>query len=94
MARLATMRAMKSTPTTAMEVLFNLNPLNLLIMAEARMALSRLLMLKQPADIKTETGLLSIWKNVSDSTLHMRSDHTIPVYNYSKIFNVIIDMDY
>jgi hypothetical protein len=26
--------------------------------------------------------------------LDMRSDHTIPVYNYSKIFNVIMDMDY
>jgi hypothetical protein len=24
----------------------------------------------------------------------MRSDHNIPVYNYSKTFNVIIDMDY
>jgi hypothetical protein len=24
----------------------------------------------------------------------MRSDHTIPVYNLSKFFNVIIDMDY
>ena len=31
---------------------------------------------------------------MSDSILDMRSDHTIPVYNYSKIFNVIIDMDY
>jgi hypothetical protein len=51
-------------------------------------------MLQQPADLKTETGLLSIWKNVSDPILDMRSDHTIPVCNYSKIFNVIIDMDY
>jgi len=58
------------------------------------MALYRLHMLKQPADLKTETGLLSIWKNVCDPILDMRSDHTIPVYNYSKIFNVIIDMDY
>ena len=71
-----------------------MTPLNLLIMAEARMALYRLLMLKQPADLKTETGLLSIWKNVSDPILDMRSDHTIPVYNYSKTFNVIIDKDY
>ena len=76
------------------QVLLNLTPLNLLIMAEARMELYRLLMLKQPADLKTETGLLSIWKNVNDLILDMRSDHTIPVYNYSKIFNVIIDMDY
>jgi hypothetical protein len=47
---------MKSTPTAAMEVLLKLTPLNLLIMAEARMTLYRLLMLKQPADLKTETG--------------------------------------
>jgi len=47
--------AMKSTPTAAMEVLLNLTPLNLLIAAEARMALYRLHMLKQPADLKTET---------------------------------------
>ena len=26
--------------------------------------------------------------------MDMRSDHTIPVYNYSKIFSVIIDKDY
>jgi hypothetical protein len=94
MAWLAITGAMKSTPTAAMGVLLNLTPLNLLIMAEARMALYRLLMLKQPDDLKTETGLLSILKNVSDPILDMRSDHTIPVYNYSKIFNGIIDMDY
>jgi hypothetical protein len=94
MACLAITGAMKSTPTAAMEVLLNLTPLNLLIIAEVRMALYRLHMLKQPAVLKTETGLLSIWKNVSDPILDMRSDHTIPVYNYSKIFNVIIDTDY
>jgi hypothetical protein len=71
-----------------------MTPLNLLIMAEARMALYRLHMLKHPAVLKTETGLLSIWKNVSDPFLDMWSDHSIPVYNHSKIFNVIIDMDY
>jgi hypothetical protein len=94
MACLAITGAIKSTPTAAMEVLLNLTPLNLLITAEARMELYRLHMYKQPADLKTETGLLSIWENVSDPILDMRSDHTIPVYNYSKIFNVIIDMDY
>jgi hypothetical protein len=51
-------------------------------------------MVKQPAHPKTETGLLSIWKNVSGPILNMRSDHNIPVYNYSKIFNVIINIDY
>jgi hypothetical protein len=60
MACLAITGAMKSTPTAAMEVLLNLTPLNLLIIAEARMALYRLLMLQQPADLKTETGLLPI----------------------------------
>ena len=56
--------------------------------------LQRLHMLNQPAVLKTETGLLSVWKNVSDPILDMRSDHTTPVYNYPRIFNVIIDMDY
>ena len=56
--------------------------------------LQRLHMLNQPAVLKTETGFLSICKNVSDPILDMRSDNTIPVYNYSKVFNVIIDMDY
>jgi hypothetical protein len=88
------MGAIKSTPTAAMEVLLNLTPLNLLIMAEARMALHRLHMLKQPAVLRKEAGLLSIWKNVSDPILDKRSDHTIPVYKYSQIFNVIIGMDY
>ena len=58
------------------------------------MALYRQHILQQPTDLKTETGLLSIWKNVSDPILDMRLDHTILVYNYSKIFNVTIDMDY
>jgi len=31
---------------------------------------------------------------MSDPTLDMRSDHTIPVYNFPKFFNVIKDMDY
>jgi hypothetical protein len=84
MACLVITGAMKSTPTVAMEVLLNLTPLNILIVSEARMALYRLLMFKQPADLKTETGLLSVWKNVSDPFLDMRSDHTIPVYKYSK----------
>ena len=39
MACLAITRAMKSTPTAAMEVFLNLTPLDLLIMAEVMMAL-------------------------------------------------------
>jgi hypothetical protein len=50
---------MKSTPTAAMEVLLNLTPLDLLIMAEARMALYKLHTLEQPVVSETETGLLS-----------------------------------
>ena len=34
--------AIKTTPTAAMKILFNLTPLDLLIMAEARMTLYRL----------------------------------------------------
>jgi hypothetical protein len=94
MACLAITGAMKSTPTAAMELLLNLTPLDLLIMAEARMALYRLHILKQPADPNTAAGLLSIWKNVRDPILDMRSDHAIPIYNYSKFFNVIIDAEY
>jgi hypothetical protein len=76
-----------------MEVLLNPTPLDLLIMAEARMALYRLQILKQPAVPKTVPGLLSIWKNVGDP-IYMRSDYIIPVYYHSKIFRIIIDRDY
>jgi hypothetical protein len=62
MACLVITGAMKSTPTAAMEVLLNLTPLDLLIMAEVRMALYRLQILKQPTVPKTVSGLLSIWK--------------------------------
>jgi ribosomal protein S19 len=31
---------------------------------------------------------------VREPILDMRSDHTIPIYNYSKHFNVIIDEEY
>ena len=58
------------------------------------MALYRLYIIKQPADPKTVAGMLTIWKNVSDPILDMRSDHTIPVYNCPKLFNVTIDADY
>jgi hypothetical protein len=65
-----------------------------MIMAEARIALCRLQITKQPAVSEVEAGLLStIWKNVSDPILNMWSDHTIPVYNHSRIFKVIIDWD-
>jgi ribonuclease HI len=58
------------------------------------MALYRLNIIKQPTVPKTVSGLLTIWKNVGDTSLDMRSDYTIPVYRHSKIFSVIIDRDY
>jgi ribonuclease HI len=94
MACLAITGAMKLTPTAAVEVLWNPTPLDLLIMAKARMALYRLQIFKQPTVPKTVPGLLPIWKNVDDPILYMRSDYTIPVYYHSKIFSVIIDRDY
>jgi hypothetical protein len=92
MACLAITGAMKSTPAAAMEMLLNLTPVGLLIMAEVRMALNRLQILKRPTDLK-QAGLLLIWKNVSDPILDMRSDYTIPEY-HSKLFKVTIDRDY
>jgi len=62
MAFLAITGAMKSTPTAAMDILLNLTPLDLVIQAEARMALYRLHILNQPADPKVEAGLLSLCK--------------------------------
>jgi hypothetical protein len=94
MACLAITGAMKSTPTAAMEMLLNLSLLDLFILAEARMALYRLHILKQPADPITEAGLLSIWKNVRDPILDMWSDYTIPVYYFSRIFSITIDWDF
>jgi len=94
MACLAITGAVKSTPTAAMEMLLNLTPLHLVIMAEARMALYGLHILKQPDDPKTESELPSIWKNVSDPILEMRSDYTIPVYYYSKICIVVMYWNY
>jgi hypothetical protein len=64
MACLAITGARRSTPSVAMEMPLDLTPLDLLIMVEARMALYRLQITKQPASSEAETGLLSIWKNV------------------------------
>jgi ribonuclease HI len=85
---------MKSSPAAAMEVLLNLTPLDILIMAEAGLALYRLHTPKQPTDSKTEVRMLSIGKKVDGPILNMRSDHTIPIYYYSRTFKVIIDQDY
>jgi hypothetical protein len=65
-------------------------------MAEARMALYtyRLHIHKQPAYPITDTGLLSIWKNVGDPILDMRSDYTTPAYHFSKIFSINVDWDF
>jgi hypothetical protein len=62
-------------------------------MVEARMAIYRLNILKKPTLPKTVSGLLTFWKDVGDPLLGIRSDYTIPVCCYSKIFSVIIDQD-
>jgi hypothetical protein len=77
-----------------MEVLLNLTPLDLLIMAEARMTLYRLRITEEPSAFEAETGLLSIRNKVSDPIFEMRADHIIPVFNHSRIFKFIIDQDY
>jgi hypothetical protein len=94
MACLAIIGAMRSTPTAAMEVCLNLTPLDLLIMAKARMALYRLQIFKQLNVPRTVSGLLTIWKNVGDLFLEMQLDYIIPVYHYTKNFMVIIDQEY
>jgi hypothetical protein len=60
-----------------MEVLLNLTLLDLLIMAEARMALYRLRITEQPSAFEAETGLLSIWNKVSDPIFEMWADRII-----------------
>jgi hypothetical protein len=61
MACLATTGAVKLTSIAAMEVFFNLTPLGLLNMVEARMAVCRLQILKQLSVLKTLSGGLTIW---------------------------------
>jgi hypothetical protein len=85
---------MRSTPTAAIEVLINLTPLDLLIMAEATMALYRLRITEQPSVFEAGTGLLSIWNKVIDPIFETRADHIIPAFNHSRVFKVIIDRDY
>jgi hypothetical protein len=60
---LAIMGSMKSTPTAAVEVLLNLTPLDLLTMAEVRIALHRLHILKRPVDSDTETKVAIYLEN-------------------------------
>jgi hypothetical protein len=94
MACLAITGAMKSTPTAAMEVLLNLTPLDLLIRAEARMALYTLNIIEQPNIPKTEAGMLNIWRKVGNPVLEMRSDHITPVYYYTKNYMVNINQEF
>jgi hypothetical protein len=77
-----------------MEVLLDLTPLDLLTMAEARMALYRLHIPKQTAANEIAPGLLPIRKSVGDPILEMISDYTIPVYYHSRSFNVTMDLGY
>ena len=94
MACLAITGAIELIPTAGMEVLLNLTALDLLNMAEARMVLYRLHILKQPAVPRTVSGLAFIRKNVVDPLLDVWSGYTTPSYYHSKIFNAIIDRDY
>jgi hypothetical protein len=94
MSCLAITGAMKLTPTAAMEVLLNLTPLDLLIMAEVRMALYRLHILKLMSVSKTVSGLLTIQKNVGSLLLDMQSDYIIAVYRHTKNFMAVIDHEY
>jgi hypothetical protein len=57
------------SPTAAMEVLLSLTASDLLIMAEMRMALYRLYIIKRPTAFEAEAELLSVWKDVSDPIL-------------------------
>jgi hypothetical protein len=88
------MVAIKSTPIAATEMLLNLTPLALFTMVEVRMAPYRLHILKQTTVPKAVSGLLTIWKNVSDPLLDMRLDYTIPgwttLFQSIIIFSVII----
>ena len=94
MACLTITGAMKSTPTAAIEMLLNLTPLDLLIMAEARWhSISCIYSCNQPT-LQQQLGCYLSGKNVRDRTLDMQSDHTVPVYHYSKTYKVIIDVDY
>jgi S-adenosylmethionine:tRNA-ribosyltransferase-isomerase (queuine synthetase) len=60
-ARLVITGAMKSTHTAVIQMLLHLTSLDLLIMANAKVALHRLHTLKQPDVSDAETGLLSVW---------------------------------
>jgi hypothetical protein len=64
---------MKSTPTSAKEVLQNVTPLDLLVMVEERMALYRLQIFKQQKFPRTVSRLLTIWKNARVPLVDMRS---------------------
>jgi hypothetical protein len=73
--------AIRSTPIAALEVLLDLNPLDLLIMAEASLTFYRLHIPKQTATSGIAAGLSFVWKSVGDPILETRSDYTVPVYS-------------
>jgi hypothetical protein len=72
-------------------VLLNLTPSDLLIMVQNRMSLYRVQIIKRPAVSEAEAGLLSVWKDVNDPNLYMRSDHIISVNYYSRNLIIIIE---
>ncbi len=62
MACLTITGAIKSTPTAAIEMLLNLTPPDLLIMAEVKMTLYRLHILMQPADYNSSWDAIHLEK--------------------------------
>ena len=81
--------AFKTTPTTALEVLLDLPPLEIVIKAEARMALYRL---QGKNTLETETtGHCAIWRHVGDPIFGMVSDNMTPVHNIQNKFEVFVD---
>ncbi len=93
MACLGITGAMKTTPTEGMETLLDLPPLDAQVLAAARTTFHRLQWQNQIRIHRTDSGISSIWKQVSDPILDMRSDCQVSGYNITKNFEVITDQN-
>lgn len=91
MACLAITGGLRSTPTTSMEVLLDLPPLDILIRAEARMALYRIKLLDHRPISQNKTMGSEMLELTCESILEMRSDHMTSVRHTNKNFEVIMD---
>ena len=90
MACLAIIGGFRSTSTTAMEVLLDLPPLDILVRAEARMSLYRIKLLDHQLTYNKTMGS-EMLKLTCESILEMRSDHMTSVRHTNKNFEVIMD---